>query len=54
MAQALTTRQKRIWTSQTGWIDEAFAIILGGSWQRLRTNYSCEEACDDQDRQNKK
>src|SRR5712664_471826 len=53
MVQALTTRQGRIWTSQTGWINEDFAIILGGFSERLRMNYSTEETRNDEDRQSK-
>ena len=53
MVQVLTTRQGRIWTSQTGWINEDFAIILGGFSERLRMNYSTEETRDDEDRQSK-
>jgi len=51
MVQALTPRQGRIWTSQTGWINEDIAIILGGFLERLRMNYSTEETRDDEDRQ---
>ena len=53
MVQVLTTRQGRIWTSQTGWINEDFAFILGGFSERLRMNYSTEETRDDEDRQSK-
>src|SRR3979409_1371137 len=53
MVQVLTSRRGRIWTSQTGWINEDFAIILGGSSERLRMNYSTEETRDDEDRQSK-